>query len=578
MQFLHPNRLSVKITRTILILELAIFIISVLLSFLVLHPRQLVDAVSSAESTNGEIADQIDTTLTNLTNSSSYFISSNELRDTLEEYTADPNGSTQAVLRLTLSNLTESMAYVDGVSVSWGDHQINSIDSFYEEDLAFFDGEQYSRNLTTAGTSAYSSVYQVSEIPEAWHMVYCTNRVIGATRYTFTVFYNVTSLVNTIDTLSGNSSDGCVLTDYTGAIFYQTGETDTIREEYGDSISGYSSASEEKDSGYYFFTTVDTSGWTLVSYLTNASINETFRSNFFILLISYIFLCIATIILMSFFLQRTVAPIRQLNEDMRRVSAGDFTAHTRVTSNDEIGELSNVFNLMMDNLKENIDRIVEHELTEEKMKYNLMVSQIDSHFIYNTMSIINALARKGRDKEVIAVNTALIKILQNNLRVRSADITDTVAQEIDIVKQYWIIEEMRYENHASLIWSVDPSLYEEKIPKSVLQPAVENALLHGLIDEETGEIRGEIRVEMEQSDSDLTIRIIDNGCGIPEDTLAFLNDPGRLNDNLQERGRHIGLSNIRQRLQYIYKGKARMKIESRGGTQVILVLPRMEGR
>ena len=332
----------------------------------------------------------------------------------------------------------------------------------------------------------------------------------------------------------------------------------------------------EADSGYYFFSSVDSSGWSLISYLTNQSINAGFRSLFLSLIFSYSLLCLATVILMTVIIRRTVAPIQELNRSMQEITAGDFKTHADIQTDDEIGELSNVYNLMVDSLNENIQKIIDHELTEEKMKYNLMASQIDSHFIYNTMSIINALARKGRDQEVIAVNSALLKILQNNLRVQTVNITDTVEQEVNVVKQYWIIENFRYENHAELIFGIEPSLYKEQIPKSILQPIVENCLLHGLIDEETGEIRGEIHIDMERSETEFTICIRDNGRGIPPETLAFLNDPGNLNRQLSERGKHIGLSNIRERLEYIYKGKASMRIENRGGTAVTIILPKRE--
>ncbi len=208
------------------------------------------------------------------------------------------------------------------------------------------------------------------------------------------------------------------------------------------------------------------------------------------------------------------------------------------------------------------------------MKYNLMIAQIDSHFIYNTMSIINALARKNKTKDIIAINSALLKILQNNLRVRSTDITDTVEQEIDLVKQYWIIENMRYDNHARLFWDVDPKLYSALIPKNLIQPIVENCLFHGLMNQDTGSIEGEIHIFMEQTPEQFMIRISDNGHGIPEEKLRFLNNPGELTAQISQRGKHIGLSNIRQRLEYIYKGTAKMTIESDQGTIVTITLPR----
>ena len=121
-----------------------------------------------------------------------------------------------------------------------------------------------------------------------------------------------------------------------------------------------------------------------------------------------------------------------------------------------------------------------------------------------------------------------------------------------MVKQYWIIENMRYENEVELIWDVPETLYKENIPKNLIQPIVENCLFHGLVDEETGVMIGTITVLMRKTDNYLQLRISDNGCGFPPELLLFLNNPGEFTEKLNERGKHIGLANIRQRLHYIY--------------------------
>ncbi|MFR8317672.1 MAG: sensor histidine kinase [Catenibacillus sp.] len=102
---------------------------------------------------------------------------------------------------------------------------------------------------------------------------------------------------------------------------------------------------------------------------------------------------------------------------------------------------------------------------------------------------------------------------------------------------------------------------------------MENCLFHGLIDEETGEIFGTITVSINNASNQIIIRVRDNGKGIPEEKLDLLNNPGELTRQLNDRGRHIGLSNIRQRLSYIYNGHANMIINNDSGTVVTLYLP-----
>ncbi len=156
------RRLSAKITGIILILELFIFILSVAISYVVIHPDQLEKAVTAADVSNKEMASQINTTLVNLTNSSSYFISSKELQTALNNYYEDKNNMTWNQLRLSVSNLIESMTYVAGVVIDGEeDMQVSSINALADQDLEFLSDPLYNRIRTTPHMSGYSSIYQV---------------------------------------------------------------------------------------------------------------------------------------------------------------------------------------------------------------------------------------------------------------------------------------------------------------------------------------------------------------------------------------------------------------------------------
>ena len=129
---------------------------------------------------------------------------------------------------------------------------------------------------------------------------------------------------------------------------------------------------------------------------------------------------------------------------------------------------------------------------------SLLVSQIDPHFIYNTINSINYLARKKRCEDIVKVNSALIAILKDRLRVNDIQITDSVANEMKIVNQYIVIEKFMYDGNLEVEWDIAPELMEEQIPKNMIQPLVENSLFHGLIDEESGEFCGKIIITVFQ--------------------------------------------------------------------------------
>ena len=115
-----------------------------------------------------------------------------------------------------------------------------------------------------------------------------------------------------------------------------------------------------------------------------------------------------------------------------------------VNSTDEIGEVGASFNVMAKRLQENIVEMVEQEKRERQLKYGLMISQVDPHFIYNTMNMITYLAQKNRNEDVIAVNKAMIQILRDRLRIEVDNVYDTVEQEIKVVREYLLIQKYRY--------------------------------------------------------------------------------------------------------------------------------------
>ena len=200
----------------------------------------------------------------------------------------------------------------------------------------------------------------------------------------------------------------------------------------------------------------------------------------------------------------------------------------------------------------------------QRTQYDLLTSQINAHYIYNTMSAVNSLARMGRCDDVVRVNSALIRILQSNLRVQGGNLFTTVRSGMETLRSYWSIESIRPNNHSELVWNVQEDVLDLPLLKNILQPLVENSLRHGLTDEETGEITGRVSVTITRSDGFLHIRVEDDGRGVSPELLPLLNEPGLWDGE----GRHIGLSNIRKRLDFAFQGRAGMKISSEKGTCV----------
>jgi sensor histidine kinase YesM len=372
--------------------------------------------------------------------------------------------------------------------------------------------------------------------------------------------------------IAGNTLDDYMLVDATQNVFFSSGDPAWQNE-----ILTYF-AEENSDSGYFadgkglaFQTQSIKNKWTVISYMSDSTIFMLFENYVVnIVLIMAVFLLI-TMVMLPTVLSRIIDPISQLSEIMSTACMGDWDCEVDVTANDEVGELGRSFNKMLGDLKHSIDIITEKEKMEQKIKYGLLVSQIDPHFIYNTINSINYLARKKRCEDIITVNTALIYILQDRLRVNDIQITDTVEKEMSVVNQYVVIQKFMYDGNFKVRWHVDKDTKLKQIPKNIIQPLVENAIFHGLIDEENGEINGKIDIYIEEKDGFMVLKTQDNGRGIPENELETLKDAA-FSLNASERGKNIGISNIRGRLYYLYGEDGRLDIESEPGAGTCITL------
>lgn len=316
----------------------------------------------------------------------------------------------------------------------------------------------------------------------------------------------------------------------------------------------------ETRQGVYTSAVSNKSTWKLVCFTSNTMIWDAIKGPIFMQAGSILLMTLVIIIVMLFLLINIVRPINTLSHTMASVMNGNFDVRSDIRTGDEIEDLSDIFNAMTIQIKNYIAREIELEKSKQHMKYSLLISQIDPHFIYNTMNTINYLARKERCSDVIEVNSALIKIMQDRLRVSGIEIFDTVAQEMDIVNQYILIQQYRYKNRIQLEWHVDPSAMNLEIPKNIIQPLVENSYYHGFIAEEKD---GLISITIISNGSHIMITVMDNGTGMDQEHLAALQNHTPLSDG--SRGRHVGIRNIQERLSFLYQSENCMAFESRVG-------------
>ena len=264
-------------------------------------------------------------------------------------------------------------------------------------------------------------------------------------------------------------------------------------------------------------------------------------------------------------------PLMQLSREMQAYEPGK-TVGLDIQTDDEIGDLCADFRRMAAKVGQQVDEIRDKERRNAVTQYRLLATQIDPHFIYNTMSLINALAYNGDIEGVMKVNTALIRLLRERLNTR-ATILDSVRSEIETLNEYLKIMGYRYNDAVQVGIDVDPQLYDCQIPKNLLQPLIENSFLHGLADED-GVCRGSIDILIYEEGEHIVIEVSDDGKGMSAEKLSELNSgEAAMPDDKHTR---IGFDNLRQRLGYIYGQDFELtvySVEGKGST-VTIVLPK----
>ena len=322
------------------------------------------------------------------------------------------------------------------------------------------------------------------------------------------------------------------------------------------------------------------SRWKFVAFIPYMEFIYPFLPILLVLLVSMALLVVITSSVLKPLIHNIVSPIKTLSEHMRNFSY-ETPCFVEIHTGDEIEELSSAFNQMSTELKKQVEMLLEEQKKEQKMKYGLQISQINPHFVYNTMNTITYLARKNRSEDIIIINNALIHIMKDSLRINESSVFDTVETEISVTEQYLKIQEYRYEETIQILWDVSPSVLDRLIPKHVIQPIVENAIIHGFLDdgfESVGQALPFIQIciaPLEERDG-LCIRIEDNGVGIDMEKYERICREAEHFDASREylRGKHIGLANIKYRLSYLLEKKQELIISPRSphGTIVTIIL------
>ncbi len=394
----------------------------------------------------------------------------------------------------------------------------------------------------------------------------------GGTGYRLLIIYEAGGLLESIHSHLSVDYSGYALASEFGPSFLEYGDVRESEAVLTENIDAAEKTESVYRAGSYYILNRINTGWRLCGHLSRADFSRDFNTTLSYISLMCLVLCLISVMILLPLTKGLLRPIYALKQAMDETAAGDLQARAEVLSGDELGELAEKFNGMTVQLGENIRQRMEAERRAQDTRFALLVSQVNAHFVYNTMSSVNSLARMGDNERVLTMNTALLHILQGTLASQDGELFTTLDKELGLLEQYWQIEQMKNGGDIRLILAVSEELRQLAVPRNFLQPLAENSLHHGLMNEESGLAAGTVTVSARRDGQRLWISVADDGRGISPEILERLQKE-QADDQLRQRGRHIGLANLRQRLRLLYGEEAGLFLESGPGATVRLCLP-----
>ena len=318
-------------------------------------------------------------------------------------------------------------------------------------------------------------------------------------------------------------------------------------------------------------TDMKTTGWTLVSMVPYKSVMAETMAISGVMILAVAITLIVTLLLLNRILTGVVKPLKKLEKYMVQVNPDNMDQRMEILTDDEIGHLSMKFNQMMDRIRDLKEQVIEEQ--EDKRKYELQAlqAQINPHFLYNTLDSIIWMAETN-DSNIVAMTEALAKLFRISLNKGNEEIS--LERELEHVKNYLIIQSMRYADKFTYEISAEPGVERCRTIKLILQPIVENCIYHG-IKKKRG--TGKITIRAYRREQNLIIEVSDDGYGMPEEICRKILSDEIESENISGSG--IGVKNVNERIQLRFGKKYGLSYSSEEGvgTTVTYVLPYNEG-
>ncbi|AOZ93446.1 sensor histidine kinase [Paenibacillus crassostreae] len=272
--------------------------------------------------------------------------------------------------------------------------------------------------------------------------------------------------------------------------------------------------------------------------------------------------------------QLITSRLLHLSRQLNKVARGDFSVTSEIDGNDEIAQLSRQFNYMVMSINDLMNQVYETneinnklEIAQKEIRLKMMASQINPHFLFNVLESVRMKAHINGEKEIAYIVRLLGKLMRKSLEIGEG--RTTVKEEMEMVRSYLEIQKFRYQDRMNFELLMDPDAKDVFILPLIIQPLVENGIIHGL---ESKEVNALLTVRCWIANNELNIEVKDNGQGISPENLRKIQDSLEWDE---VEGARIGLRNIHQRLKLFYGDEHGLVIVSELGigTTILFNVP-----
>ncbi len=376
-----------------------------------------------------------------------------------------------------------------------------------------------------------------------------------------------------------DESEGIVVLSYQGDELARAGKIDDKVLEYLQSDKYISSDYRKRDiyfeyNDYIIYSVQSEKKGVIVSKIISKEINDSQFNNIallpIILLVGLLIGLWPLLIVVSNIISN---PLKRLSVAMNQFKKGDFTQRIEVVADDEIGEVTTCFNEMVEDIKLLIDKNYVITLKEKESELLALQAQINPHFLYNTLDSLYWRTINAGNEELAEDIFALSQLFRMVLGQGKGDIT--VEQERELIYRYLQIQKMRFLTRLDYTIEMEQSILQYDIPKLILQPFVENAIIHGL--EKTSDI-GSVFVTGKLKDGYIEFCVKDTGIGMSSEQIDAIWNLDESERYASQRVGRYAIKNVKERLELKYFNDYTLRIDSQigVGTTVTIVIPAME--